>query len=128
MRAPETRPPPLANAAAFGVHIFTASGAALALFALLAAIEHDWTKMFYFLGAALFVDGVDGMLARRFDVAERLPRWSGDILDLVVDFPHLRLHPRLRRRGERIAADASRDPVRGRNHHQRRALFRRPAA
>jgi phosphatidylcholine synthase len=86
MHAPETRPPPLADAAAFGVHIFTASGAALALFALLAAIENDWTKMFCFLGAALLVDGVDGMLARRFDVAERLPRWSGDVLDLVVDF------------------------------------------
>lgn len=87
MQAPEPgRPPPLANAAAFGVHIFTASGAALALFALLAAIEHNWTRMFYLLGAALLVDGVDGMLARRFDVAERLPRWSGDILDLVVDF------------------------------------------
>ncbi len=86
MHAPETKLPPLANAAAFGVHIFTASGAALALFALLAAIEHDWTRMFWLLGAALFVDGVDGTLARRFDVAQRLPRWSGDILDLVVDF------------------------------------------
>lgn len=86
MPAPEPGRPPLANAAAFGVHIFTASGAALALFALLAAIEHDWTKMFWFLGAALFVDGVDGTLARRFDVAQRLPRWSGDVLDLVVDF------------------------------------------
>jgi len=86
MHAPESKPPPLANAAAFGVHIFTASGAALALFALLAAIEHDWTKMFWFLGAALFVDGIDGTLARRLDVAGRLPRWSGDVLDLVVDF------------------------------------------
>jgi phosphatidylcholine synthase len=86
MHAPETRPPPLANVAAFGVHIFTASGAALALFALLAAIEHEWSRMFWFLGAALFVDGIDGTLARRFDVAQRLPRWSGDTLDLVVDF------------------------------------------
>jgi len=86
MHAPEQKPPPLANAAAFGVHIFTASGAALALFALLAAIENNWTKMFWFLGAALFVDGIDGTLARRLDVAERLPRWSGDVLDLVVDF------------------------------------------
>jgi phosphatidylcholine synthase len=85
MPAPETRLP-LVNAAAFGVHIFTASGAALALFALLAAIDHDWTRMFSFLGAALFVDGIDGTLARRLDVAERLPRWSGDVLDLVVDF------------------------------------------
>src|SRR4029077_1272915 len=86
MHAPERKPPPLANAGAFGVHIFTASGAALALFALLAAVEHNWTKVFWFLGAALFVDGIDGTLARRLDVAERLPRWSGDILDLVVDF------------------------------------------
>jgi phosphatidylcholine synthase len=42
--------------------------------------------MFLLLGVALFIDGVDGMFARRLDVAERLPRWSGDILDLVVDF------------------------------------------
>jgi len=76
----------LVNAAAFGVHIFTASGAALALFALLAAIEHKWALMFLLLGIALFVDGVDGTMARRLDVAERLPRWSGDVLDLVVDF------------------------------------------
>ena len=86
MHAPEPKSPLLANAAAFGVHIFTASGAVLALFALLAAVEHAWTQMFFLLGVALFVDGVDGMLARRFDVAERLPRWSGDMLDLVVDF------------------------------------------
>jgi phosphatidylcholine synthase len=87
MRDPETKPgSPLADALAFGVHIFTASGAALALFALLAAIEHKWGLMFLLLGAALFVDGVDGMIARRLEVAQRLPRWSGDVLDLVVDF------------------------------------------
>ena len=87
MRDPEAKPAaPLANALAFGVHIFTASGAALALFALLAAIERDWSKMIILLGAALFVDGVDGMIALRLQVATRLPRWSGDVLDLVVDF------------------------------------------
>jgi phosphatidylcholine synthase len=42
--------------------------------------------MFACLGAALLVDGVDGTMARRFNVAEVLPRWSGDVLDLVVDF------------------------------------------
>jgi phosphatidylcholine synthase len=77
---------PLANAAAFSVHIFTASGAVLALFALLAAIQHEWSLMFWLLGAALLVDGIDGTMARRLDVAARLPRWSGDVLDLVVDF------------------------------------------
>jgi len=76
----------VATMLAFSVHIFTASGAALALFALIAAIEKNWPRMFFLLGAALFIDGVDGMIARRLDVAHRLPRWSGDILDLVVDY------------------------------------------
>ena len=42
--------------------------------------------MFICLGVALIVDGVDGTIARRLKVAELLPRWSGDVLDLVVDF------------------------------------------
>src|SRR5580704_8591047 len=42
--------------------------------------------MFVCLGLALIVDGVDGTMARAFKVAELLPRWSGDVLDLVVDF------------------------------------------
>jgi phosphatidylcholine synthase len=76
----------LSDALAFSVHIFTASGAVLALLALLAAMGRNWTMMFWLLGAALIVDGVDGTFARRLDVATRLPRWSGDVLDLVVDF------------------------------------------
>ncbi len=42
--------------------------------------------MFACLGVALFVDGIDGTFARRLKVKELLPRWSGDVLDLVVDF------------------------------------------
>ena len=42
--------------------------------------------MFAWLGVALVVDGIDGTFARRLSVAELLPRWSGDVLDLVVDF------------------------------------------
>jgi phosphatidylcholine synthase len=42
--------------------------------------------MFAWLGLALVVDGVDGTFARRLRVAETLPRWSGDVLDFVVDF------------------------------------------
>jgi phosphatidylcholine synthase len=71
---------------AFGVHIVTASGAGLALLALLAAAAGNWVAMFAWLGAALFVDGIDGTLARRLNVKDALPRWSGDALDFVVDF------------------------------------------
>jgi phosphatidylcholine synthase len=87
MHAPEPGSrTPLTDALAFSVHVFTALGAVLALFALLAAIERDWPRMFLLLGIALFVDAIDGTIARRLDVARRLPRWSGDVLDLVVDF------------------------------------------
>jgi phosphatidylcholine synthase len=71
---------------AFAVHVFTACGAALAFLALVLATGEHWAAMFFCLGLALVVDGVDGPLAREFRVAEVLPRWSGDTLDLVVDF------------------------------------------
>jgi phosphatidylcholine synthase len=71
---------------AFSVHILTALGAACALLALFAAVEGDWVMMFAWLGLALIIDGFDGALARRGRVAEILPRWSGDVLDSVVDF------------------------------------------
>jgi phosphatidylcholine synthase len=78
--------PAFEQARAFAVHVFTATGAALALGALIYAVRGEWAAMFGCLGAALLIDGVDGTLARRFKVAELLPRWSGDVLDLVVDF------------------------------------------
>jgi phosphatidylcholine synthase len=78
--------PPFTHVRAFAVHVFTATGAALALGALLYAVRGQWAAMFLCLGIALIVDGVDGTLARAVNVAEVLPRWSGDVLDLVVDF------------------------------------------
>lgn len=71
---------------AFTIHIFTACGAAFALLAMIMATGEHWPGMFFCLGAALIVDAVDGPLARLFKVADVLPRWSGDTLDLVVDY------------------------------------------
>ncbi|HSR77902.1 MAG TPA: CDP-alcohol phosphatidyltransferase family protein [Xanthobacteraceae bacterium] len=84
---PSASTPPLGpRARSFVIHILTASGAALALLALIAAVDRAWPAMFLWLGIALIVDALDGPLARRFDVADTLPRWSGETLDLVVDF------------------------------------------
>jgi len=80
------RSPPRARIAAFAVHLLTAMGAVMALLALLAAIGGRWTEMFIWLAAALAIDGVDGAFARYLKVAEILPRWSGEVLDLVVDY------------------------------------------
>src|SRR6476620_9214102 len=77
---------PLMRAAAFSVHIFTALGAGVALIAMLEAVREHWTNMFGWLGVALAIDAIDGPIARRLDVVRLQPNWSGDILDLVVDF------------------------------------------
>jgi phosphatidylcholine synthase len=74
------------RAGAFSVHLFTALGAGLALLALLEAVREHWAAMFGWLGAALVVDGLDGPMARRLNVAKLQPQWSGEVLDLVVDF------------------------------------------
>jgi phosphatidylcholine synthase len=84
IRAPRRIATPL-TVAAFAVHVFTACGAACALLALIAAVGGQWPRMFLWLGLALFIDGIDGTFARRLRVAEVLPRWSGEVLDLVVD-------------------------------------------
>jgi phosphatidylcholine synthase len=77
---------PRMRAAAFSVHIFTALGAGIALIAMLEAVREHWAAMFTWLGVALVIDGLDGPIARWLDVARVQPNWSGEVLDLVVDF------------------------------------------
>ncbi|GLR91805.1 phosphatidylcholine synthase [Bradyrhizobium iriomotense] len=79
-------PTPAARAAAFSVHIFTAFGGAVALLAMLEAVREQWAAMFQWLGVALIIDAIDGPIARRLNVKNVQPNWSGDVLDLVVDF------------------------------------------
>jgi len=80
------RAPAIKRSGAFVVHVFTSLGAGLALMALFEAVREHWANMFGWLGIALLVDALDGPMARRFNVAGLLPNWSGETLDLVVDF------------------------------------------
>ena len=68
------------------VHIFTALGVVCALFAALAIMDGAWEVLFVWLGVAFLIDGIDGVFARLVGVADRLPRFSGDRLDLVIDY------------------------------------------
>jgi phosphatidylcholine synthase len=76
----------IARLGAASVHLLTASGAVLALLALRAVHQGDWQMMFVWLGAALIVDAADGPTARRLEVKTVLPRFSGERLDLIVDY------------------------------------------
>ncbi|MBD3625343.1 MAG: phosphatidylcholine synthase [Rhodobacteraceae bacterium] len=71
---------------AFAVHLLTASGAALALMAMLAAGRGDWPMMFLWLLFALVVDGIDGPLARKVRIEKHAPQWDGVLLDLIIDY------------------------------------------
>jgi len=71
---------------ALSVHLLTATGAVLSMFAMLAAVEEQWSLMFLWLVVALVVDGIDGPLARRYDVKTNWPTYDGVLLDLIIDF------------------------------------------
>jgi phosphatidylcholine synthase len=79
----------------WAVHLLTASGAGFALVAAVAAADRSWQLVFLFLGLAMIVDGIDGPIARRLGVKERLPWFDGATLDLVVDFTTYVLVPAL---------------------------------
>jgi phosphatidylcholine synthase len=82
----EKRPVDVASAAGFSVHVFTASGGAVAVLALYAAIERNFAVCFAWLGLAFFIDGIDGTLARAARVQVTAASIDGVVLDLVVDF------------------------------------------
>jgi phosphatidylcholine synthase len=81
----EKRPVGVASAAGFSVHLFTASGGAVAVLALYAAIERNFAICFAWLGLAFFIDGIDGTLARAAKV-QITAATLRTVLDLVIDF------------------------------------------
>lgn len=68
------------------VHLFTASGVFVALLSLQAIFHENARAALLWLLVALVMDGIDGPLARRFNVKEQLPQIDGVMLDLIVDF------------------------------------------
>ncbi|MFC0279670.1 CDP-alcohol phosphatidyltransferase family protein [Falsigemmobacter intermedius] len=71
---------------AYSVHLLTATGAVLAMLAMLAAVDGKWDLMFLWLVVAFVVDGVDGPLARRYGVRTNAPIIDGVLLDLIIDY------------------------------------------
>ena len=68
------------------VHLLTATGAVFAMLAMLAAVDAEWSLMFLWLVVAFVVDGVDGPLARRYQVKTYAPQFDGVLMDLIVDY------------------------------------------
>ncbi|MCE0505242.1 MULTISPECIES: CDP-alcohol phosphatidyltransferase family protein [unclassified Roseivivax] len=68
------------------VHLLTATGSVFAMLALLAAATEDWAVMYLWLVLAFAVDGIDGPLARRYQVRVNAARFDGVLLDLIIDY------------------------------------------
>lgn len=68
------------------IHIFTASGAMMGLYALWSIHQHHELQALWFMGAAILIDAVDGMFARLVKVKEVVPEIDGALLDNIVDF------------------------------------------
>jgi phosphatidylcholine synthase len=71
---------------AWGVHLYTGSGAVLALLALDAVMRAAFGAAFLWMAVALFIDCTDGTLARRARVKQVLPQFDGSKLDDIVDY------------------------------------------
>jgi len=71
---------------AYLVHLFTVSGIVFSFIALLYAVDKNLPMVFFYLALALFVDGIDGSLARKVNVKKYAPLINGEILDNIIDF------------------------------------------
>src|SRR5919112_6843040 len=82
----ENADPPWFRLRAMTVHLYTASGAVLALMILVAAFQGEAVKALWLMLAALIIDSADDLLARRLRVSEALPFFDGAMLDNIVDY------------------------------------------
>jgi len=68
------------------VHLYTALGSVLGFLIVVAAFEGNAVTALWLGLATLWIDGTDGMLARRFRVKETIPWFDGARMDDIVDY------------------------------------------
>lgn len=68
------------------VHCATALGAVCGMMGLISVSDHNAKAALLWLVVAQVLDGIDGPVARAWNVQSSVPRIDGYILDLVIDF------------------------------------------
>ncbi len=89
----ETKPNLLRSILAWGVHLFTATGAIWGMLAIFAVFESNYKMMIAWMIVAMLVDGFDGMLARWADVKKYASGIDGALLDNILDYLNYVLVP-----------------------------------
>jgi len=78
---------------AYGVHLFTATGAVWGLLSILAIFDGNYKLMILYMIIAMLVDGFDGMFARWADVKKYANGVDGALLDNILDYLNYVLVP-----------------------------------
>ncbi len=84
---------PLHYLAAWGVHLFTASAACIGVFTLYKIYQHEYIFALWLMAITVFIDAVDGSLARLVHIKNILPKIDGALLDNIVDFVNYVITP-----------------------------------
>ena len=71
---------------AYLVHLLTGTGILMSFFSIISILNDDKLLTFVFLVIALFIDVIDGNLARKFNVKKFCPNVDGIMLDSIVDY------------------------------------------
>ncbi len=75
------------------VHLYTASGALVAFFALLLIDHEKYQAAFWLMYLAVLIDATDGTLARAARVKELISWFDGDRLEDIIDYLNYVLVP-----------------------------------
>jgi len=68
------------------VHFYTAVGAVIGLYTILAINESNFRLAFFLMAITIIIDASDGALARAARVKEIIPWFDGALLDNLVDY------------------------------------------
>jgi len=71
---------------AWMVHFYTALGAVVGLYAVLAIDASNFRLAFFLMAVTIIIDATDGALARAARVREVIPWFDGSLLDNLVDY------------------------------------------
>ena len=77
----------------WSIHAFTASGACVGLLSLLAIYNQNLLLALWLMSAAIVIDAVDGMFARKVKIKQAVPEVDGELLDNIVDFVNYTIVP-----------------------------------
>ena len=68
------------------IHVFTSTGVVAGFLGLLSVFDGSPRAALIWFIVAVVIDGLDGPMARRYDVGRAIPTIDGNTLDLVIDY------------------------------------------